>query len=87
MHFFAFFSRLTSLRFPSLSRTCIADPDETFSTKDSPKAPHAIDFKGYFTTDDWNILCLGLSYEHTVKWILVRAGQESGSNAMLCRNS
>src|SRR5205807_6161182 len=56
------------------------------STNVSPKAPHAIAFEGCFITDDWHIFCLGLSNEHTVKWILIRARQESGANTMLCRN-
>lgn len=56
------------------------------STKASPKAPHAIAFEACFITDDRHIFSLGLSNEHTVKWILVRARQESGANTMLCRN-
>src|SRR6267142_1422325 len=52
----------------------------------SPKAAHPITFKTGFITDDRYILGLSLSDEHTVKWVLVRARQESSPNAMLCRN-
>ena len=55
-------------------------------TKLSPKSPHAIAFKGHFITYYRYIFRLGLSNEHPVKWIPVRARQESGANPMLCGN-
>ena len=53
----------------------------------SPKASQAIAFERCFITDDRNIFGLSLGDEHTVKWVLVRAGQESSPNSVLCRYS
>src|SRR2546423_8819173 len=82
------------MRFQVLELSTLADShpvaysagEGTQSTKVSPKAPHAIAFEGYLIADDWHIVCLSLSNEHTVKWILVRARQKSGANTMLCGN-
>src|SRR5580704_11584290 len=70
----------------STSWNCAPSLTATQLTKISPKAPHAITFEGYFITDDRHIFILGLSNEHSVKWILVRARQKSGANTMLCGN-
>ena len=56
------------------------------STKAFTKGTALRSFEGHFITDDWHIFRLGLSNEHTVKWILVRARQQSGADTMLCRN-
>jgi len=81
-------------RFQVLELRALPDPEPvtqsaaegTQSTKVSPKAPHTIAFERYFITGYGHILCLGLSNEDTVKWILVRARQKSGANTMFCRN-
>src|SRR5580704_13404558 len=52
----------------------------------SPKASHPVAFERCFITDDRYILGLSLGDEHTVKWVFVRARQESSPNAMLWRN-
>src|SRR5262245_11753350 len=49
----------------------------------SPKASHAIAFERCFITDDRYILGLSLGDEHTVKWVLVGARQQSSPNTML----
>ena len=49
--------RSVNLLTPNGPERYLVPPDE-LSDEFSPKAPHAIGFKAYFITDDWNILCL-----------------------------
>jgi hypothetical protein len=51
----------------------------------SPDASHAVALESCFVTDDRNMLGLSLGDEHAVEGVLVRAREESGANAMLCR--
>src|ERR1700693_913454 len=75
-------SRGSGVRIPQAAHPTLRHLMVSFS----PKASHPVAFERCFITDDRYILGLSLGDEHTVKWVLVRARQESSPNAMLWRN-
>ncbi len=54
--------------------------------KSSPDAAHSVIAEHRLVAHQRQILCLGLSDQHSVEWVLVSTGKQTGANSMIARN-